>query len=237
MEISAICHTCARQHRISFDPIVGPGAAFSDWLTKHPGPVHDVDFVYPRRRQRDMNHRTGSWLDYLGNADVKTAYGGTITPTLTLASLAASAALLAGRESTAIDNGATNKYLDYLIAGQYRQHASNAAVGRILTCIVGARDDTPTWPDVFDGTDSTETVTTADIFNSICRVASDITTAATASAINPFGPVGIAGLFGGIIPDQFVIFVTHSAQTSTNIWHATEGDHAVRLTPIYATVA
>jgi hypothetical protein len=237
MEIVAVCHTCARQHKIDFDPIIGPGAAFSDWLTKHPGPVHDTDFVYPRRRQRERDQRPTGWAGYLSNEDVKVAYGATITPTLTLASLAASAALLGGRESTAIDNGATNKYLDYLIAGKYRQAATNTAAGRILTCIVGAQDDTPNWPDVFDGTDSTETVTTADIFNSICRVASDITTAATASATNPFGPVGIAGLFGGIVPDQFVIFVTHNAQTSTNAWHATEGDHAVRLTPAYATVA
>lgn len=172
----------------------------------------------------------------LPNADVKVAYGATTTPTMTLASLAASSTLLAGRESTAVDNGASNKYLDQLLAGNYRQAATNTQAGRIRTAVVGNRDDTPSWPDVFDGTDSTETVTTQAMYDSICRIASEIVTAATANAINPFGPVAIAGLFGGVLPDQFVLFTSHNAQTTTNAWSATEADHAVRLTPVYVTV-
>ena len=235
MKVKALCHTCKHQHTIDFDPRVGPGAAFSDWLTKHPGRIHDTDFVWPGRSGKVTQEPDG-WLHYLHNADVKTAYAASAAVTITLASLAASSTLLAGRESTAIDNGASNKYLDYLLAGHYRTGAANLQAGLIRTAIVGARNDTPAWPDVFDGTDSAETVTVQAMYDSICRIVSEIVTDATQRTW-PFGPVALASFFGGVIPDQFVIFVSHSAHTSTNVWSATEGDHAVSQTGIYATVA
>lgn len=235
MKILALCHTCRHRHAIDFDPVAGPGAAFSDWITKHPGPVHDVDFEWPERSSKKIQPEDG-WLHYTHNADVKVAYGSSAAPTITLASLAASSSLLAGRESTAVSN-ASNKYLDYLCAGNYRAAASNNQAGSIYTCIVGPRDDTPTWPDVFDGTDSTETVTDAGTFNAICRIMSSIAADNTASQTWYWGPVALASLFGGIVPVQFVFFVTHNIQTSTNAWSATEGDHSVKYTPIYATVA
>ena len=174
---------------------------------------------------------------FLPNANVNVAYGATATPTMTLASLAASSTLLAGRESTAIDNGASTKYLDVLAAGNYKAGAANNQAGSILTCVVGARDDTPTWPDVFDGTDSAETVTDQPTFDSICRVISSIAADNTASQVWPWGPVGVAGFFGGALMDQWLLFVTQAIQTSTNVWSATESDHAVRYTGITLTVA
>lgn len=238
MKYVALCHTCARKHIIDFDPKNGPGNAFSDWIVKHPGPEHITEFRYPRRRQQDgKSIPSHKWEGYLHNADVKAAYAASASPTLTLASLAASSSLLAGRESTAVDNGASNKYLDYLAAGNYRAGASNNQAGTIYTCIVSARDDTPTWPDVFDGTDSAETVTDAGTFNSICNILSAISADATASQTWYWGLRSIAALFGGFLPDQFVYFVTHNIQTSTNVWSATEGDHSVKHTGVYATVA
>ena len=171
------------------------------------------------------------------NADVKIAYAATTTPTMTLASLAASSTLLAGRESTALDNGASVKYLDKLAAGNYKSGAANNQAGSILTCVVGARDDTPTWPDVFDGTDSAETVSLQGIFDAVCRVISSIAGTNGASVTWNWGPVGIAGFWGGALMDQYIYFTTQSIQTSTNVWSATESDHAVRETGVYLTVA
>lgn len=174
-------------------------------------------------------------FDYLDNADIKIAYAASAQPTMTLASLAASSTLLGGRESTAIDNGASVKYLDYLAAGNYRAGAANNQAGSIYTCVVGARDDTPTWPDVFDGTDSAETVSKSGVFNAICKFLSAIAADNTASQTWYWAPSSVAGCFGGWVPDQFIYFVTHNIQTSTNVWSATEGDHAIRHTPVYAT--
>lgn len=261
MKIIEVCNTCSHQHELDFDRIVGPGAAFSEWLVKHPG--HDIEFRSPGRspkpwspwgmmsrhnriiRNRHLLERAGQrrikaggrhWLDYLHNADVKTAYGASTGVTITLASLAASSTLLAGRESTAIDNGASNKYLDYLLAGHFKTAASNAQVGTIAVAVVAAEDDTPTWQDVFDGTDSVETVSLQNVYDQICKIAANITTTATNALVWPFGLTSVAGLFGGNVPDQFDLFISHNAETSTNAWSATEGDHAVRYTPVYLTV-
>lgn len=237
MKIKALCHTCRHHHDIDFDPKVGPGSAFSDWITKHPGPVHDVDFEWPERSGKVIQQRDDRrWDHWVHNSDVKIAYGASAAPTLTLASLAASSTLLAGRESGSISN-ASNKYLDFLLAGQYRAAASNNQAGSIYTCAVGPRDDTPTWPDVFDGTDSAETVTDSGTFNSICRIISAIAADNTASQTWYWGPVALASFFGGVVPTAFVLFVTHNIQTSTNGWSSTEGDHSVKYTPVYAVIA
>lgn len=236
MKYLALCHTCRHKHTIDFDPITGPGNALIDWYVKHPHP-HVTEFRYPQRRQREMSSRPKhSWKGYIHNADVKVAYGGTATPTMTLASLAASSTLLSGRESSAIDNGASNKYLDYLVGGNYRAGAANNQAGSIYTCVVAARDDAPTWPDVFDGTDSAETVSKSGVFNAICKFLSTISADNTASQTWYWGLASVAACFSGFLPDQFVYFTTHNIQTSTNVWSATEGDHAIRHTPVYATV-
>lgn len=236
MKYIALCHTCRYKHTIDFDPVTGPGNSFIDWYVKHPYP-HITEFRYPQRRQREMNSRPKrEWKGYIDNADVKVAYGATATPTMTFASLAASSTLLSGRESTAIDNGATNKYLDYLVSGNYKSAASNNQAGSIYTCVVAARDDTPTWPDVFDGTDSTETVSKQGVFDNVCKVLAAIAADNTASQVWSYGLVSVAAMYSGFLPDQFVYFTTHNIQTSTNVWSATEGDHAIRHTPVYATV-
>ena len=176
-----------------------------------------------------------SWEAFLSNADIKAAYAASAAYTMTLASLAASSTLLAGRESTALSN-ASNKYLDLLVAGFFKTAASNAQVGSINVAVVGSLDDTPTWPDVFDGTDSAETVSLQNVYDQVCKIVAQITTTATNALVWPFGPIAIAGLFGGALPVQHVLFVSQSAETSTNAWDATEGSHSVKNTPVYATV-
>lgn len=236
MKYVALCNSCGVKHEQDFPLGMVPFSFFSDWYTKHA--KHDVQFCSPQRQQK--NERSvlvsgDSWEQYLDNADVKIAYAASAAVTITLASLAASSTLLSGRESTALDNG-TNKYLDKLAAGNYKSAASNNQAGSIYTTIVAARDDSPSWPDSFDGTDSTEAVSKSGIFNSICKMLSAIGADNTASQTWYWGICSVAQLFGGSLPDQYVYFITHNIQTSTNAWSATEGDHSVKETPIYATV-
>lgn len=164
-------------------------------------------------------------------ASVKTEYGSSSAVTITLASLASSSTLVAGRESTAIDNS-TNKYLDFLLAGFVTTGTSPTA-GTIEIDVVGCQDDT-TWPDVFDGTDSNETITSSDIKNAICRYAASMVTDATSNRAYPFGPVSVASLFGGSLPKKWVVFCAHSTVASLN---ATGTNHSILITPVYATVA
>jgi hypothetical protein len=162
-------------------------------------------------------------------ATIKAAYAASSALTITLASLATSSTLLVGQESDVVDNS-TNLYLDYLIAGVITAGTSPVA-GSIEVHVVAMRDDT-NWPDVFDGANSAETITSADIKNAICRSVTSLTTGTTSNQAYPFGPVSVASLFGGTCPRKFVVFVTQNTGVALN---ATAGNHAINITPVYAT--
>jgi hypothetical protein len=164
--------------------------------------------------------------------NVKLEYASSAALTITLASLASDTNLLAGRESTAVDNR-TNKYIDYLLAGKVTTGTTPTDVREIRIYVVGQVDDTPTWPDVFDGTDSNETVTSAGIRDACCRLAAVITTNNTSDRVYWFGPISVAALFGGSLPKQFVVFVVHNTAVALN---ATGSNQAITVTPVYETV-
>lgn len=164
-------------------------------------------------------------------ADIKQAYGTASNLTVTLASLASDTNLLAGRESAAVDNTGTLA-LDYLVSGKITAGTSPTAARQIEVWAVGSWDGT-TWPDVFDGTDSDETITSADIKAAACRLLSTMATANTSDRTYHFGPVSIASAFGGVVPPKFVVFVVHNTGVALN---ATAGNHQIRLQPVYETV-
>lgn len=164
-------------------------------------------------------------------ADIKLAYGTAADATITLASLASDANLLVGRESDAIDNSSTLA-LDYLISGKITAGTSPTASKVIEVWAVGSWDGT-SWPDVFDGTESAETITSADIKASVCRLLAAMATANTSDRTYHFGPVSVAAAFGGVVPKKFVVFVTHSTGVNLN---STAGNHQIRIQPVYETV-
>ena len=167
-------------------------------------------------------------------ASIKVAYAAASNLTFTsLNSLAASSSWLAGAESTAVDN-TSNLYTDYLLSGKFTAGAANNQAGTIEVGVVGLLDDS-TWPDVFDGTDSTESITSAGVKAGIVRIAAVIAGENSASRVYYFGPVSVANLFGGSLPKKFVVWVAHNIATSTNIWHTT--GHQVTITPVYYTSA
>lgn len=164
---------------------------------------------------------------------IKTEYAASSAVTITLGGLATSATWLAGRESTAIDN-TTNKYLDYLLAGKIRVGTSPTASTEIRVYVVALQDDS-TWPDVFDGTDSAETVTSAGVGSGFLKLAAVMQVDATTSDRDYFfGPVSVASLFGGACPKKFIVFVSHNTAVNLN---ATDGNHVLSVTPVYATSA
>jgi hypothetical protein len=144
-------------------------------------------------------------------SSTKLTYAASAAVTFTsLASLASSASLTAGAESNAVDN-TTNLYLDYEVSVVAKANTSApTAGGYIEVWIVPLIDDTPTWPDVFDGTDSAETVTSRDILAACGRLAATVTNDATASRIYTLTVGSVAQLFGGICPAKFAIFLTQS---------------------------
>lgn len=160
-------------------------------------------------------------------ADIKIKYPAVNTTalTITLASLASTAAgvLLAGRESTAIDNQ-TNLDLDHLLAGKIRTGTSPTA-SRVIEVWVYApiqiASGTPTYPDVLDGTDSDETLTSANVKASALRLAWSTLVDATSDRDYFMPPTSIASLFGDL-PPLWGVFVTHDTGAALN---ATGGNH------------
>jgi hypothetical protein len=165
-------------------------------------------------------------------ADIKQAYGTATDATITLASLASDTNLLAGRESAEVVNTSTLA-LDYLVSGKITSGTSPTASRQIEVWAIGSWDGT-NWPDVFDGTESAETITSADIKASVCRLVAVMATSATSNVTYHFGPVSIASAFGGVCPPKFVLFVVHNTAVALN---ATAGNHQIRLLPCYETVA
>lgn len=161
------------------------------------------------------------------------AYAADAQLTITLASLATSSTLVAGQESTAVDN-TTNKYLDYKLSGKITTGTTPTTAKTIEVWVIPTINDTPTWPDVFDGTDSAETVTSRDILAACGRLAAVMATSATSDQAYPFVCGSVAALFGGACPDRFVVFVTHDTAVNLN---ATGSNHEISVAGIYETVA
>lgn len=162
-------------------------------------------------------------------ADIKVKYPSTssVSLTLTLASLAANSAgvFTAGRESTAVDN-TTNLDLDHLVSGKITTGTS-PTVSRFINVYayapISVASGTPTYPDVLDGTDSDETITSTNVMNNSVRLVASIAIDNTSNRTYYFGPVSIATLFGEM-PPFWGIFVAHDTAVALN---ATGGNHDI----------
>lgn len=145
--------------------------------------------------------------------DIKKAYAASSDLTVTnLNGLAASSTHVAGWESALIDNS-TNLYLDYRVTAKITVESAGLAAGEIRLYLVGMLDDS-TWPDVFDGTESAETVTDANVRDAICRLGAITATDTTASQVYYLECPSVAAVFGGNTPHKFVIFITQSTTTT-----------------------
>lgn len=173
-------------------------------------------------------------LEEAGTAgDVKIAYAASSALTQTnLDGLASSATHVAGWESGAIDNS-TNLYTDYIINAKIQVESTGLSAGEIRMYLVAELEDS-TWPDVFDGTESAETVTDTEIRDAICQLAAVTATDTTASRTYYLNCPSVAQVFGGTVPRKFVVFIT---QSSGNTLETTGDPNQVYVKGVYQTVA
>lgn len=171
----------------------------------------------------------------MATGDILLKYASSSSITVTnLHSLASSQTWVAGWESGAIDN-TTNGYSDYRITLSLVTHASNRQAGEIRVYLIGPTDDT-TWPDVFDGTESTETPTDTEELDACAKLAAVLTVDNTASATYVMTIPSVAAVFGGNVPKKFVIYLTGNATTTTTAQFASSGS-AVYVTGSYLNVS
>ena len=151
--------------------------------------------------------------------NILTRYGSKTTLTAAVESLASDTNLLAGIESSVIDN-TTNGFADILVSGKVTTGTSPTSARQIEVWAVAW--DGANWPDVFDGTSSGETITSADIKTAICRVVAIMPTNNTSDRAYHFAGVSLRGAFGGCLPSKVVLFVVHNTGVALN---ATAANH------------
>lgn len=167
-------------------------------------------------------------------ATVTVSYAVDAALTITLASLATSPTFVFGREATAVVNG-VNKYVDAMLSGRITVGTTPTIDKQILVYVFGSYNDDPDWPDVFDGTDSDETITTAGVGRGFLKLAAVLDVDATTSDRSySFGPVSVAMLFGGVLPENWSVFVTHNTGANFN---STAGNHEIVYAGIKYDVA
>ncbi len=129
------------------------------------------------------------------------AYAGSANLTITLADLADGAL----RQAAAIDNGASNNYLDALVGGKLKTgtipSGVAAANGYVDIYVAASADDGTTYSGNASGSNAAYTKTAANLF-----LLKKIWTPAAATSYE-FGPFSIAALFGGRMPDLWTIIV------------------------------
>jgi hypothetical protein len=150
------------------------------------------------------------------------SYGTWTDFTITLGGLASSSTLLAGREGTVVDNTSTLAE-DYNIGGKITVGTTPTIDTRIEGWIYTNLTGLTTYPDVMDGTDSDETVTSAAIKRAAMTLAFvldiDSTTSNRTYWIKEFS---LVQRLGGVIPQKFGLFVTHNTGATLN---ATAANH------------
>ena len=151
-------------------------------------------------------------------ADIRIKYPSTSSTaiTITLVSLATSSTLLVGRESTSVEN--TNDDLDHLISGRITLGTSptvDKTVAVYVFAPVSIATGTPTWPDVMDGTDSAETITSEYVKFGFLTPLWAVSTDATTDLALYMPPTSLVSVMG-YMPEFYGLFVTHDSGVNLN---------------------
>ncbi len=162
---------------------------------------------------------------------------GTTTITISPENVATSATFVAGVESASVSD-VTNLDLDHLVSGKWTCGTTPTINTQVQIWVVACLTDdlaTPTWPDVFDGTSSAETVTSAGILQGLGRLGAVLNVDATTSdRIYYCAQFSVAALFGGVLPTRWVLFIAHNTGVNSN---STSSNHVWQYQRIRATVA
>lgn len=168
-------------------------------------------------------------------ASVKLAYAASSNLTVTnLHSLASSQTWVGGWESGLIDN-TSDLYEDYRVTAKLTVASSNNQAGELRLYLVGMLDDS-TWPDVFDGTESTESVTDTEMRDAICRLGAVSQVDTGTGDVYYLDCPSVATVFNGNLPKKFVIFITINSTTTTTAGLAASGNQ-VTVVGSYHTIA
>jgi hypothetical protein len=156
--------------------------------------------------------------------------------TITINPQGVATTFVAGVESDAVTN-ITNLDLDHQISGVWRAGTTPTANTQVQIWIVAPISDnlagTVTWPDVFDGTNSAETVTSAGVLQGFGRLGAVLSVDSNTTGRDyAYGPFSVAALYGGFMPTQYVVFITQGSGATSD---ATAGNFFTKYIRVQAT--
>lgn len=152
-------------------------------------------------------------------------YGTPAALTITLASLASSAVDV-GRGSVAIDQKDVSDAIDVLLGGKITVGTTPTINTQIEVWLYSSWDDV----EYSGGNAGTDSATTATSLKTNMVLFAIIPVPVTTSdKAYTFGPKSVAQAFGGVIPVQWGVFVTHNTGVNLN---ATGGNHEVFMTTV-----
>jgi hypothetical protein len=155
-------------------------------------------------------------------ATVTQTYSASATITVAPENVASSADWTAGVESAVVDNS-TNKYVDALVSGVWTAGTTPTANTTVGVYVYAQEDDGPTYQDVFDGTSSAETVTSAGVLAGVVRLLGTLSVSTnTSNRAYYLAPSSVAQCFGGVMPQRWGLFLAHNSGVNSN---TTAGNH------------
>jgi len=159
------------------------------------------------------------------------SYGTATSGTGGITSLASSSTWVAGYEWFIIDN-TTELAIDYFVDLVIRCGTTPTVNTEIRVYLAGSYDGS-TYPDVFDGTGSAETVTSAGVRDSFMKLAGVGVVDATTSDRDYPIQFNTSSFFPNP-PKKIVVFVAHNTGVNLN---ATAAQHKYAYSPIHETIA
>jgi hypothetical protein len=154
------------------------------------------------------------------------ASSATLACSLETVPLASSATVVAGQESASFSN-ASSLYAEIRVAGKVTVGTTPTSGTYIMIFAFESLDDTPTWPDVFDGTDSAETLTSVGVGAGFLKPAATMYVDSTTSNRSYPFDFYISPLFGLMVPKNWGLFVTHNTGVALN---STGSNHVFKTT-------
>jgi len=124
--------------------------------------------------------------------------------------LASSSTWTAGVQSDQVDN-TTNLYDDVLLSGQIKVGTSPTAGTQINIYVVACMDAGSTYPDTITGAGTAaKTWTSQNVQNAGAKLLKSMLVDSTTGRIYYFSNESVAALFGGVVPQKFVVFIAHN---------------------------
>jgi hypothetical protein len=157
------------------------------------------------------------------------SYASPATLTMTLASLASDTNLIAGRQSTVIDNS-SNLYIDCIIGGKVTTGTSPTGSRQIEVWAFGSYDGT-TYQAGAGASDANFSPTGE---KTLMRLIEVIPTDNTSNHTYEWACGSLAAVFGGQLPQKWGIFMVQNTAVALN---STGGNHEVKYTGIKYTSA